>query len=94
MPAAFRVLTTPAFECSAKKLARGNPKVTDALEMLIAILESDPYNRMRTHPIKKLAGIKPGQGQWRIRERNYRLRYDISGQEVVLHSLRDRKEAY
>jgi mRNA-degrading endonuclease RelE of RelBE toxin-antitoxin system len=38
--------------------------------------------------------LKPGEGQWRIRWREYRLRYDIFGSEVVLHSFRHRKEAY
>lgn len=50
--------------------------------------------RSGLHPIKKLAGLKPGEGQWRIRWREYRLRYDIFGSEVVLHSFRHRKEAY
>jgi len=46
------------------------------------------------HKIKKLAGLKTGEGQWRVRWRDYRLRYDIFGSEVVLHSFRHRKDAY
>lgn len=61
---------------------------------LMAILTEDPHNRSGRHQIKKLAGLKAGEGQWRIRWRDYRLRYDIFGQEVVLHSFRHRKEAY
>jgi mRNA-degrading endonuclease RelE of RelBE toxin-antitoxin system len=38
--------------------------------------------------------VKPGEGQWRIRWREYRLRYDILAGEVVLHSFRHRKESY
>lgn len=91
---AFRVLTTPAFERDAKKVARRNPAVASSMGELIAVLESDPHNRTRQHLIKKLAGLKAGQGQWRIRVGNFRLRYDIFGHEVVLHSFRDRKEAY
>jgi mRNA-degrading endonuclease RelE of RelBE toxin-antitoxin system len=94
MNGAFRVVTTPAFERGFRKLTQGNNKLPDALEELIAVLSEDPYGRTGRHPIKKLAGLKPGEGQWRIRWREYRLRYDIFGTEVVLHSFRHRKEAY
>jgi mRNA-degrading endonuclease RelE of RelBE toxin-antitoxin system len=68
--------------------------MADALYGLIAILGEDPHNRSGRYAIKKLAGLGPGEGQWRIRWREYRLRYDISGTDVVLHSFRHRKEAY
>jgi mRNA-degrading endonuclease RelE of RelBE toxin-antitoxin system len=60
----------------------------------MATLTEDPHNRSGRHSIKKLAGLKPGEGQWRIRWREYRLRYDIFETDVVLHSFRHRKEAY
>jgi len=60
----------------------------------LAILREDPHNRGGQHKIKKLMGLKPGEGQWRIRWREYRLRYDIFADEVVLHFFRHRKEAY
>ena len=44
--------------------------------------------------IKKLTGLKPGEGHWRLSWRDYRPRYDIFGSEVVLHSFRNRKGAY
>jgi mRNA-degrading endonuclease RelE of RelBE toxin-antitoxin system len=94
MSGAFRVVTTPSFEREFRKLSRGNTKLVDALEELIAVLSDDPHGRTGRHPIKKLAGSKLGEGQWRIRWREYRLRYDIFGNEVVLHSFRHRKEAY
>jgi mRNA-degrading endonuclease RelE of RelBE toxin-antitoxin system len=90
----FRVLTTPSFERDFRKTSRGNQRLADALESLIAILAEDPHNRSGQHPIKKLAGVRPGEGQWRIRWRDYRLRYDIFGAEVVMHSFRHRNEAY
>ena len=65
-----------------------------ALEELLAILEEDPHNSSGRHKIKKLVALKPGEGQWRIRWREYRLRYDIFGDDVVLHSFRHRREAY
>ena len=64
------------------------------MEELIATLQEDPYNHSAQHKIKKLVGVKPSEGQWRIRWREYRLRYDILGKDVVLHSFRHRKEAY
>ncbi len=94
MNGAFRVVTTSSFEREFRKLSRGNTALLDALEELIAVLSEDTHGRTGRHAIKKLAGLKPGEGQWRIRWREYRLRYDIFGSEVVLHSFRHRKEAY
>ena len=42
---------------------------------MLAALKEDPYNRSGKHDIKKLASLKPGEGQWRIRAGDYRLRY-------------------
>lgn len=94
MNGTFRVLTTPSFEREFRKLSQRNAKLMDALEELIGILTRDPHGRTGQHPIKKLEGLKPGDGQWRIRWREYRLRYDILGTEIVLHSFRHRREAY
>jgi len=94
---AFRVVSTPAFEREFRKISRGNAALVDALDALdelMAILREDPHNRSGRYQIKKLAGLKAGEGQWRVRWREYRLRYDIVGGEVVLHSFRHRKEAY
>jgi len=70
------------------------PLVADAIEELLAILRCDPYNRNGQHKIKKLAGYKAGEGQWRVRWKEYRLRYDILGSDVVLYSFRHRKDPY
>ena len=90
----FRVLTTPAFERDFRKISRGEPSLVGAMEELLAILRRDPHNRSGQHKIKKLAGYKAGEGQWRIRWKEYRMRYDIFGSDVVLYSFRHRKEAY
>jgi mRNA-degrading endonuclease RelE of RelBE toxin-antitoxin system len=90
----FRVLTSPAFEREFRKISKGNPALIDAFEELLAILEEDPQNRTARHKIKKLVSLAQGEGQWRIRWREYRLRYDIFGRDVVLHSFRHRREAY
>jgi mRNA-degrading endonuclease RelE of RelBE toxin-antitoxin system len=94
MPGAFRVVSTPSFEREFRKISTRNAALLSALEELITALSQDPHNKSGQHAIKKLAGLKPGEGQWRIRWREYRLRYDIFGVEVVLHSFRHRKEAY
>jgi len=94
MNGTFRVVATPSFEREFRKLSQRNTKLANASEELIAILAEDPHGRTGNYPIKKLEGLKPGEGQWRIRWREYRLRYDIFGNEVVLHSFRHRKEAY
>jgi mRNA-degrading endonuclease RelE of RelBE toxin-antitoxin system len=92
MAGPFRVLTTPAFEREFRAITKKD--ATRALEELIEILGDDPHNRSGRHKIKKLTGLKSGEGQWRARWRDYRLRYDIFGGEVVLHSFRHRKDAY
>ncbi len=94
MAAPFRVLTTPAFERQARKAIRSKGELAAVLEKLIPILRDDPYNVTGSYKIKKLGGVDAGDGQWRIRFGDYRVRYDIAGDEVVLHSFRDRKDAY
>jgi mRNA-degrading endonuclease RelE of RelBE toxin-antitoxin system len=94
MNGTFRVITTPSFEREFRKLSQRNAMLIDALEELIGILTRDPHGRIGKHSIKKLEGLRPGDGQWRIRWREYRLRYDILGTDVVLHSFRHRREAY
>jgi len=94
MTGTFRVLSTPAFEREFRAIAKRDASMPSILEELIDTLSHDPHNRSGRHKIKKLAGLKPGEGQWRLRWRDYRLRYDILGEEVVLHSFRHRKDAY
>jgi|SRR5579872_4782533 len=94
MSGIFRVLTTPAFEREFRKIAKRNPELLNALEEALTVLREDPHNRSGQHQIKKLAGLKSGEGQWRLRWRDYRLPYDIFADKVVLHSFRHRREAY
>jgi mRNA-degrading endonuclease RelE of RelBE toxin-antitoxin system len=93
-PNPFRVLTTPGYERDLRIILRGHQSTADAMEALLAILRRDPYNRSRRHQIKKLTACEVGEGQWRIRWKEYRLRYDILGSDVLLYSFRHRKEAY
>jgi len=48
------------------------------------------YNKSGKYDINKLAGLKPGEGQWRIRVGDCRLRYDIFGRDIVRYSTPER----
>jgi mRNA-degrading endonuclease RelE of RelBE toxin-antitoxin system len=88
----FDVQPTARFEREMKKLARAHPQATDEYEAILPILSADPYNRTRRYPIKKLEGVRPGDGQYRIRMRRFRFRYDIEGQVVFLKACSLRRE--
>ena len=94
MAGKFHVFTTPAFDRQARKAVRNKRELTGVIEEILIALRSDPHNVTGRHKIRKLSGVEPGEGQWRIRFGDYRARYDIAGREVVLHSFRDRKDAY
>jgi mRNA-degrading endonuclease RelE of RelBE toxin-antitoxin system len=94
MTGSFRVLSTPAFEREFRAVVKHDAGMVGVLQELIETLNQDPHNRGGRYKIKKLVGLKPGEGQWRLRWRDYRLRYDIFGSEVVLHSFSHRKDAY
>jgi mRNA-degrading endonuclease RelE of RelBE toxin-antitoxin system len=94
MSASFPVLSTPAFEREFRDISKKNPALIGALEELIQVIREDPHNRSGRHKIKKLGGLPTGEGQWRIRWKDYRLRYDTVSHEVILHSFRHRRDAY
>ncbi len=91
---AFRLITTPRFERDVRRNLRLNPALGTVLKKIRTILSEDPYNLKHQNSIKKLSGIQPGEGQWRIRSGDYRLRYDIFDKDVVLYTFRHRREAY
>jgi mRNA-degrading endonuclease RelE of RelBE toxin-antitoxin system len=90
--ARFEVRTTSAFDRMIRKLRPRHPELTDLYERAVNILEADPYHASRSHPIKKLADIAPGDGQYRIRLSRFRFRYDIEGQAVYLKRCSLRRE--
>ena len=94
MPRSFQLISLPAFERDVRRRLRPNPQLLERLEEARATLRKDPYNRTREYDIRKLTDVKSGEGQWRIRVGDYRLRYDILGQDVVLYSFRHRREVY
>lgn len=93
MSGAFDVRTTPHVDRLLKKLASQHPQETrEVFTQAVTILKLDPYNRNRRYPIKKLEGVRRGDGQYRLKLRRWRFRYDIAGQDVWLHYCGLRRE--
>jgi addiction module RelE/StbE family toxin len=90
----FRILTTSSFERELKKLLKKQKQIINTFESVINILEKDALGTQKTNNIKKLSGIKKGEGGWRIRLGDFRIRYDIVGSDIILHSIKNRKDAY
>jgi len=63
----FTVYTTAHFDRDFRKLARQGGELVGAFEHVLAILQADPFNRTRVHPVRKLEDVPPGEGQYRIR---------------------------
>ena len=84
MTSSFSVHTTPHYERLLRKLLRRHPELLELQDQAREILSTDPYNSTRTYNIKKLQGIPPGEGQYRLRLGRFRYRYDIFGREVWL----------
>ena len=82
--AAFAVRTTHRFDRLARSHAKHHPEFAKLLEEAVAILASDPHNRTTVHPVRKLTGVRQGDGQYRLRLRRWRFRYDIYDDEIVL----------
>ena len=88
----FSVHTTPHFDRSLKKLIKRHPNLGDRYAEVIEILNIDPQNLSRTHNIRKLEGVQPGEGPYRLRLGRWRFRYDIFGHEVWLFQCSLRRE--
>jgi mRNA-degrading endonuclease RelE of RelBE toxin-antitoxin system len=94
MAFSYRIVVTSFFQKDIRRRGRKDQNILAEIEKLKEILASDPHNLSGRFDIKKLKGIKPGEGQLRIRTKHHRLRYDIFGRDVVLYSFRHRREAY
>ena len=62
MKASFIVRTTPQFDRLIKKLAKHHSDLPDRFAEAIKILQTDPYNTAHFYAIKKLQGVKAGEG--------------------------------
>ena len=94
MPRHYSLQTTSLFLRDVKKCTKKEPRTREIIERAQNILESDPYNTAKEHDIKKLEGLKNGEGIFRLRIRDYRIRYDVLNSDIVLHSFRNRIDAY
>ena len=94
MPHRYRVIVLPGFEREVRRLRTRFPRVYTNLLRAIELLETDPYNLEGQAHLRKLVDVPAGEGQFRLRLGDYRLRYDVVGDEVILHSMRPRRESY
>jgi Txe/YoeB family toxin of Txe-Axe toxin-antitoxin module len=92
MKASFIVRTTPQLDRLIKKLAKHHSDLPDRFAEAIKILQTDPYNTAHLYAIKKLQGVKAGEGQYRLRLQRWRFRYDVWDQEVELNFCGLRRE--
>jgi mRNA-degrading endonuclease RelE of RelBE toxin-antitoxin system len=83
-PAEFSVIATARFERDYRSLLKRHPDLAERYAEALPILQDDPYNRTRRHPIKKLEGVASGGGQYRFRSGRFRFRYEIVGKTVFL----------
>lgn len=94
MPQRYRVVADQAFEREVRRLRKRLPRVYETLLKAVELLETDPFNLQGRANLRKLAGVPAGEGQFRMRLGDYRLRYDVVGGDVVLHSMRPRSTSY
>jgi hypothetical protein len=80
MTPSFAVHPTSDYERLSTKLHKGNRDFEATERSAVAILSADPYNRSRSHKIKKLEDVPRGDGQYRLSVGGWRFRYDILAQ--------------
>lgn len=90
----FNIKVTPAFQKNFNSITKRNKSLQEKFATPIGRLSLDPYNISGQYDIKKLTGIHEGDGQWRMRIGDYRIRYDVLDRDVVLHSITYRKNTY
>jgi mRNA interferase RelE/StbE len=83
VPEPFHLVSTKTFLLDLRKIPQS---LRRRVEVAIQSLKEDPFRG------RKLEAVQVGQ--WRIRIGDYRMRYDIIGNDVVLHRVRHRKDIY
>jgi mRNA interferase RelE/StbE len=86
MKKTYRLVPSKIFLKDLKKLP---PDMKPKVEKALLGLKKDPYSGTN---IKKLAAVDIGA--FRLRIGAWRLRYDVVGDEIHLHIIRHRKDAY
>jgi hypothetical protein len=83
MTSSFDIRTTPRFDRLVHALHKRHTELAERYASAICILSADPYNRGRQHNVRKLEGVRHGEGQYRLSLGRWRFRYDIYGNVVV-----------
>lgn len=79
----FRIVPTKTFTKDFKKLpSEMKKRVLAALEKI----QQDPYRG------RKVKAVETGEWRWRVGD--YRIRYDVEDQDIVLLRVRHRREIY
>lgn len=86
MAKSYLLVPSKVFLKDLKKLP---PDVKPKVEKVLRSLKEDPHS---SHNVKKLTSVKTGA--FRLRIGDWRLRYDIEGEEIRLHVIRHRKDVY
>ena len=65
----FSVYVTARFERDYRRLLKGHAGLAADYQTVLSVLNTDPYNRSRSHPIRKLEQVDAGDGQYRAYEK-------------------------
>jgi mRNA interferase RelE/StbE len=79
----YQLVPTKTF---LKDLKRVDPKLKKKISKALDSLQADPFQG------KKLMAIEIGK--WRMRIGDYRIRYDVEGNLIILYTIRHRKDIY
>jgi mRNA-degrading endonuclease RelE of RelBE toxin-antitoxin system len=87
----YQIFFTKSFERQSIKFFKKYPCYKSDFEKAITNLRNNPTNSSK---VKKLTNVAQGDGLWRYRMKQARLRYDIDDSEVILKSIDLRKDIY
>ena len=82
----YRLVASKTFLGDLKKLP---PEMNSRVRKALLEIKKDPYS---SRDPKKLANVK--LGRWRLKIGVYRLRYDVTGYDIKLRIIRQRKDVY
>lgn len=82
----YRLIPSKVF---LKDLAKLPSDIRPKVEKALLELKKDPHS---TPNIKKLTNVDAGA--YRLRIGDFRLRYDLTGNDIQLHIIRHRKDVY
>ena len=86
MAKTYKLIPSKTFLKDLKKIS---PESRSKIEKALLELKKDPF---AARDLKKLVNVE--FGRWRLRIGDYRLRYDVVGEEIRLHIIRHRKDIY